>query len=266
MSVRVRPATVADASWMAELSRDSFAPSLLDYLVSAQAGTSRFWEIVLAFPASFPGRSFLVAESGDGCLGFADLALVEPGVGHLSYICVAEAARGRGVAVELLREYVERHRDVHALQLDVFDSNAPARALYDRLGFSVESTTSWWVADLGPAPGDPGGDTAAVRLDDLHTALARWDTYGFCEIAGTAGDRQFRFGLLGREVLRCFDAADLAAPAVVDAVRRIFPDITRAFVITPGDEPPASALGDLRLVNRSLRMTAPEIRNHLEPA
>ncbi|MEU8312248.1 GNAT family N-acetyltransferase [Micromonospora sp. NPDC048887] len=260
--VHVRPAVVGDAAWLASVSQASFAGHLHDYLTSAQPGVARFWEVVLAHPASFPGRCFLVAETDGGeRLGFADLTLVDPGLAHLSYICVVRAARGRGVARALLRAYLDRHPGVRGMRLDVFADNAPARALYDRLGFTIESTSTWWVTDVAA---DRSAPSAGVRLDGLHAARAWFDTYGFGELTAVAGDCGVRFGRPSARVLRCFDVATLRQPAVVAAVLREFPEIDRVLVMAPGDVPPPCALGDLRAVNRSLRMSTPEIRTRLE--
>ncbi|MDO3685118.1 GNAT family N-acetyltransferase [Micromonospora sp. C28ISP2-4] len=259
--VRIRPATVADADWLAEVSRASFARHLHDYLTSAQPGVGRFWEVVLAHPESFPGRCFLVAEDEDGRrLGFADLTRVEPGLAHLSYLCVVEAARGRGVARELLRGYARAHPGLRSMRLDVFADNAPARALYDRLGFAGDATTTWWVADLalgGVAP-------AEVRFEGLHAARAWLDTYGFGELTVVAGDATHVLGRPSPRVLRCFDPATLRRPAVVAAAVRAFPGIDRVLVMTPGEDAPPSEVGPLRAVNRSLRMSTSEIRARLE--
>ncbi|WP_140158021.1 GNAT family N-acetyltransferase [Micromonospora sp. NBS 11-29] len=260
--VRIRPAVVADAAWLAEVSRASFAPRLRDYLTSAQPGIGRFWEVVLAHPGSFPGRTFLVAETGDGDrLGFADLTLVEPDRAHLSYICVVEAARGRGVAGALLRAYAAGEPQVVAMRLDVFADNVPARVLYDRLGFAAEATSTWWVADLTLDGVTPGAD---VRLDGLHAARAWFDTYGFGEFAVAVGETTVKLGRPSARVLRCFDPAILTQPAVLAAVVREFPELDRVLVMTPGEDAPPSAVGELRAVNRSLRMSTSRIRARLD--
>lgn len=263
MSARVRPGTVADAPWLAHLGRASFAPRLRPYLISAQHGIDKYWEVVLAHPASYPDRCFMVAEDDEGKrLGFADLALVEPNRAHLAYVCVSEDARGRGVASALLRSYLERHPEVTGVQLDVFSDNLAARALYDRLGFTVDSTSTWWVADLvlnGISP------AANARLEGLHPARAWMDTYGFGELSVVLGDRTVRFGRPSASVMRCFEPATLEQPAVVAAVAEQFPEVERVLVVTPGDDAPTSAVGVLSAVNKTLRMTSSEIRTRLEP-
>lgn len=261
-SVTVRPAVTADAGWLAEVSRTSFAPRLHPYLISAQPGTARFWEVVLSHPAAFPGRTFLVAEAeaeGDGRIGFADLQLVDPDRAHLSYVCVLAAARGRGVAGTLLRDFLQRHPEVTSMKLDVFEDNAPARALYERLGFEPGATTTWWVADLPPArPAD------GVRLQGLHAATAWMDTYGFAELAVVVDEAVRPLARPSRSVLRCPDPVLLQQPEVLAAVAAELPGLTHVLVVAEGDEPPPSEVGPLRQVNRSIRMSATEIRPRWE--
>ncbi|RYB94300.1 GNAT family N-acetyltransferase [Nocardioides oleivorans] len=260
--VRVRPAVATDVGWLAEVSRASFASRLHPFLISAQPGIDRFWEVVLSHPAAFPGRSFLVAETDeDGRIGFVDLQVVDPGTAHLSYVCVTEPARGRGVAGTLLRDYLHRNPDVVSMQLDVFDDNASARALYDRLGFESVATTTWWVADLPRARRAAAG----TRVQGLHAATAWLDTYGFAELAVAVDDAIMPLARPSRSVLRCPDPALLLQPAVLAAVVDELPELSEVLVTLEGDEPPPSDIGPLRQVNRSIRMTASDVRTRWEP-
>jgi ribosomal protein S18 acetylase RimI-like enzyme len=58
---------------------------------------------------------------------------------HIGALAVAAEARGRGVGTALLAEVeaVARRRGRPRLSLDVVDTNPRARALYERLGFTV---------------------------------------------------------------------------------------------------------------------------------
>jgi ribosomal protein S18 acetylase RimI-like enzyme len=58
---------------------------------------------------------------------------------YIDALATAENARRRGVAVALLEEAerLARERGLGALALDTTESNAPARALYEKLGFVV---------------------------------------------------------------------------------------------------------------------------------
>jgi GNAT superfamily N-acetyltransferase len=60
---------------------------------------------------------------------------------HVEVLAVTEAAQGRGVARALMAAAEEwaRARGDHAITLNVFDLNAAARGLYDRLGYQPET-------------------------------------------------------------------------------------------------------------------------------
>ncbi len=60
----------------------------------------------------------------------------------LDGLCVSDAVRGQGVGTLLLEAIVAegRARGYSAVRLDVVDTNARARALYERRGFVVDRT------------------------------------------------------------------------------------------------------------------------------
>jgi ribosomal protein S18 acetylase RimI-like enzyme len=72
---------------------------------------------------------------------------VEPDRFLLDGLCVSPAARGQGVGTALLEAIAAegRARGFATLRLDVVDSNPRARALYERLGFTIART-----AGIGP--------------------------------------------------------------------------------------------------------------------
>ena len=69
-----------------------------------------------------------------------------PGVLQMDGICVAEAARGKGVGTALFQELFDMASETghHAVTLDVIDTNPRAKALYERLGFEARGTQSAW--------------------------------------------------------------------------------------------------------------------------
>ena len=91
-----------------------------------------------------PGHAVFGAFDGDTLVGIAGLAretlLQLTHKGHLWGMYVAEAARGRGVARELLNAVLAHAREtagVAKVTLSVDSANVAAIALYEALGFVV---------------------------------------------------------------------------------------------------------------------------------
>jgi ribosomal protein S18 acetylase RimI-like enzyme len=93
------------------------------------------------------GAALRIAEGDDGAsAGFTYLEeLVDYFTGrphgHVGMIVVAESAEGRGVGGALMRdaEAWARQRGYDRLTLSVFERNAAARAVYEHLGYEVET-------------------------------------------------------------------------------------------------------------------------------
>jgi len=61
---------------------------------------------------------------------------------ELTYIAVASSQRGQGVGKELIKVFIEASRKAgyHSIELSVETDNAPALALYTRMGFAITQT------------------------------------------------------------------------------------------------------------------------------
>lgn len=244
-TVRVRPVVVDDLPWIAELVRSSFDPDLLPYLVAAQAGIVRWWQTVLEHPGSFPVTRFLMAVDAAGePLGYAELKTLDHHTGFLSYVAVAEAARGRRVAEQILAAYLREQPGVDVMELDVFASNVAARRLYDRLGFEGVASSTWWGAPMAESPVDD-----EVAIGDLHAVLARHRTYGFTDFVIDSPAKP-RFGVLGDEVLRCFTPESFIDTHGHAVARGLFPRLSRLFAVLPSTQP----LPDATALVQSLRL------------
>jgi [ribosomal protein S18]-alanine N-acetyltransferase len=121
----IRPATLDDLPAILALERS--------------CSTAAHWgetEYRLAFRPGATPRILLVAE-GVAVVGFIVVRTIGP-EWELENVAVAPAARGRGVGLELVRAITKQAeaRHVESILLEVRASNAAARALYLRAGFS----------------------------------------------------------------------------------------------------------------------------------
>ena len=86
-----------------------------------------------------PGILYLVAEEDGSVVGEVGLRAVLD-EGEITNVCVSKEYRGRHIAMELTEELMRRGRamGVSSFTLEVRAGNAPAIALYERLGFLRE--------------------------------------------------------------------------------------------------------------------------------
>jgi GNAT superfamily N-acetyltransferase len=118
-------------------------------LVSARIGAEfEPTEAIFGTAGAFrgPGSAWLVLYEDGRPVGCGGLRTLEPGVGEIKRMFVAEEARGRGHARRLLGELEalarERgHRRIRLITTEVF---AEARTLYESAGYRVDST---WVEE-----------------------------------------------------------------------------------------------------------------------
>jgi GNAT superfamily N-acetyltransferase len=103
--------------------------------------------LVAESPAGFPAGCIFVSTKRDYFTGRPHA--------HVEVLAVVEAAQGRGVARALMNAAEEwaKARGDDAITLNVFDRNAAARALYDRLGYEPE--TVHYRKGLTPAGNPP---------------------------------------------------------------------------------------------------------------
>jgi len=239
VSVVVRPAVLDDVPLLADLTARSFDEALHPYLTVAQAGAARFLALALTHPHLHPGRELLVAVSEEAVVGYADLRTSPEGDAFLSYLCVVEEARGRGVATTLLDAFRDERRP-RSLALDVFTSNAPANALYDRMGFG-HGPVSTWVARPLPAPA-----ATPAPVEAFASQHATHESYGFSQfrtgelVVGGGPRAASTFGRLGETVLKCIVPGDFDDDELLAAVRASFPTTTEAFAVVADGRRPAS--------------------------
>jgi GNAT superfamily N-acetyltransferase len=148
MGVSIRRATAADRGTVVPLSSrlHDFGPP--DWRDRATMDEAVAPAISGALDASGPETEVLVAEDSAGrTLGFVHLHEATDFFtgevhGHVSDIVVRADAEGRGVGRALMDagEQWSRDRGHRLLTLNVFEKNRRARGLYERLGFSADTT------------------------------------------------------------------------------------------------------------------------------
>ena len=149
-----RAARAADTSFLADLAREAFRP-YGDYAPVVEA-----W-------AADPRVEVTIAEQDKAPVGAAFLVFLRPSespdtpVADLIGLAIAAPFRGRGLGAALLGHVVDRaqavarRHGIPVLRLTVAEGNAPARRLFESVGFRYD-----------PAEGSyPGGQKA------LHMSL-----------------------------------------------------------------------------------------------
>ena len=131
----VRPFAPGDAEALAALHARAFDPP--------QLGLA-YWRGRRAAPPNL----CVVAEEDVRLLGYCDGFLAGEG-GDVASIAVDPSARGRGVGRAVLTAFLAeaRTRGASVIHLEVSVANAPALALYARLGFERVGTRRAYYAD-----------------------------------------------------------------------------------------------------------------------
>ncbi|HTP54510.1 MAG TPA: GNAT family N-acetyltransferase [Thermoplasmata archaeon] len=115
-----------------------------------------------------PIYRFLVIEDAGRIVATTLLTFPE-GAGYVSMVVVDPQHRRRGFAKRLLEEArrATARRGRPFVALDVLEANAPARALYEAIGFRTLRATGYYVRE-GPAPpaDPPLPSIRAFRKDD----------------------------------------------------------------------------------------------------
>lgn len=168
-TIEISPATIDDAAWILPLSSrlHDFGPPSWRPRDEMDAAVAAAIEVALREPEE--GQVVLAARSGDGeRLGFIHVHsavdyFTHETHSHVSDLAITREAEGRGVGRALMTaaESWASSRGHRLLTLNVFDANHRARRLYDRLGYTPDTTKLVKVLRSAPppAPGSaPGSD------------------------------------------------------------------------------------------------------------
>jgi ribosomal protein S18 acetylase RimI-like enzyme len=165
--VNVRPATEADLPALRALYAEFFA----EYPPPAYRSIELEHELAEVEDIARNEIALLAEENGTP-VGFT-LARPREGTGYISDLFVRDEARRRGVAKALLAAAVEalHAQGLSHVTVDVDEQNAPARAVYDRLGFRTEQRLLVVAADellarVGADEKLPSQGAVYVQTDD----------------------------------------------------------------------------------------------------
>lgn len=232
-----------------QLVRESFPGNLRAYMVYAQHGIGRFLAVSYNYPNCDTDRVVLTAVRDQRVLGFADFRLLSDNRAFLSYICVAVEAHGFGVATRLITSFLQQNPRIESLDLDVFDNNVGAKALYTKLGFKTQASSAWITRDI-PEP------SGTVQIASLPVAIAAFEAHGFCELEVRRGNEKISIGRLGDEVLRCATAMSFGDDRLLSSIKSVFPEATKAFAVVPcHDLPLVTTQHDIVTVSNRMCLT-----------
>ncbi len=142
LDIQTRKARPADALTMVGLERQ--APTAAHWPESFYRGL---------FDEGAPERISLISEDEGNPAGFL-IARIAGSECELENVVVAEASQRRGLASGLVQELVRvaRDRNVASIFLEVRESNAAARALYEKCGFALDGRRrSYYTAPVEDA-------------------------------------------------------------------------------------------------------------------
>lgn len=147
LQMHIRPATSADI------------PSLMT--LERQAPTAAHWSLPqyqAAFSSAAPSRVALVIEDESGTQGFL-MARAAERQWEIENVAVAIGARRRGLGTRLIGEFlsVACGQGAAAVFLEVRESNAAARRLYEKCGFVEDGRRKRYYRD-------PEEDAISYRL------------------------------------------------------------------------------------------------------
>ncbi len=249
--VLVRPIATGDVPSVIALFRASFSPDLMPLMIYGQHGIDAF--ILNSSPREglAPQREMLVATDlgGERVLGFADFDVRTVDTPHLAYICVDPGARRRGIASKLIDGFLASRPGARSLSLDVFESNAGARHLYDKLGFAETGERTVWFERQLPSAAVRGN----IIVSDFIGAVAAHSMYGFSMTTVAHGPNSHKVGRLGNEVLRFGEVAEFADDELLSALRRVFPSARTALLIST-EKPSGKLSTPVRQILLSIRM------------
>jgi ribosomal protein S18 acetylase RimI-like enzyme len=141
----VRLATTSDEALLATLAARLADFDLPAWRTGAEIASADHGAMMRSIRASSSDDEVLIAERANVPVGCLHMLTTTDFFGrrhaHVSVLAITKDAEGSGVGRRLMAhaETWARQRGVSLLTLNVFDANARARRLYERLGFTPET-------------------------------------------------------------------------------------------------------------------------------
>jgi ribosomal protein S18 acetylase RimI-like enzyme len=163
-AVRLVPADSIDFDALVRLFNEAYS----DYAVPLRLDRAAL-EFTIAACDIDLASSRVALDDGDPA-AFAFLAIRDD-EGWIGGMGTVPERRRRGLGEAALSTAIDeaRLRGVASVRLEVIDDNAPAHALYEKLGFRVERDFVVWALDGSPAP---AGGTRSAPEEDAHAWIA----------------------------------------------------------------------------------------------
>lgn len=203
----------------------SFSRRLLQFMIYGQKGVVDFLTTVIQGEGDQRKSEFLVIPGASAeVMACAEFTFPDKWTAHLAYLAVNPDQRGRGLATQMMREFVSRHPEIRSIRLEVFTDNEPAQKLYRGLGFVAESGSTWRCRELPEAYG-------RIEIDNLSAAEAMFSRFGFCQLQAEGSGGKVKFGRLGERIVRIYNLENFSDDNLLASVRAQFPSTTTAFIV-----------------------------------
>ncbi|MCK4482739.1 GNAT family N-acetyltransferase [Candidatus Bathyarchaeota archaeon] len=141
MKLKLRSVGVEDAKWITEVIN---TPEVAGYLGFIYPRTEHEVEEQLKSAVKEEDRKRIIAELDNTSVGYLDVGPEKGRTRHIAWlgIYVKREYWGKGIGAALMREAIRVAKDYgcRRLMLSVFEGNERALKLYQKMGFTVEST------------------------------------------------------------------------------------------------------------------------------
>ena len=203
--ISIRPARIADAVEIANVTRSGIDPQLVGATIYGCEGIEHYIRYQIAARGSGADTVYTVACEEERIVGCVELRL-KPGEIFLNYISVLPEMRSQGLGTRLLLAAIKNAGwNGREIKLDVFDENLQAKRWYERLGFRHSTSLIWQRIR-------PERATCASEaiVSDYPQACVCHERFGFGAFSVFTPSGAYRVGILGRDWFRITEESALS--------------------------------------------------------